>query len=146
MTAPTALWQMYTDSGKAYFRLHQFKESENMLAAALQVAEQLGPQDPRLSLSLNNLARLRQSQKRYDESEQLFNRALTIAETERGRQHPDTAICLSNLAGLMQAQGKRAEAEAAYREAIAILEKTVGPQHETVARVRKNLAAVQKKT
>ena len=145
MTAPSSLWQMYTDSGKAYLRLHQYKESDSMLAAALQVAEQFGPQDLRLSVSLNNLARLRQAQKKYADAEQLYNRALAIAETERGHDHPDTGICLSNLAGLLQVEEKLPEAEAAYKESIAILEKAMGPDHVSVRRVLVNYAGLLRK-
>jgi len=145
MTTPQSLWQMYTDSGKAYFRLRQYRESENMLSAALQVAEQFGPQDPRLAVSLNNMARLRQAQKRYGDAEQLYNRALLIAETERGREHLDTAVCLSNLAGLFQVEGKYVDAEAAYKEAMAIMEKALGPEHAGVGRILANYAALLKK-
>jgi tetratricopeptide (TPR) repeat protein len=145
MTAPGQLWQMYTDSGKAYLRMHQHKEAENMLASALQVAEQFGSEDPRLSVGLNNMARLRQAQKRYAEAEQLYNRALAIAESERGREHPDTAICLSNLAGLLQVEGKTDEAESSYKEALAILEKTMGPTHVSVGRVLANYTTLLRK-
>jgi tetratricopeptide (TPR) repeat protein len=145
MTAPSSLWQMYTDSGKAYLKLRQYKESQSMLASALQVAEQFEPGDLRLSVSLNNMARLRQAQGRYPEAEQLFNRALAIAETERGRQHPDAAICLSNIAGLLQMEEKNAEAEAAYQESVAILEAAFGPEHESVGRVLANYAGLLRK-
>jgi tetratricopeptide (TPR) repeat protein len=136
---------MYTDSGKAYFRLHRYRESENMLSAALQVAEQFGPQDPRLAVSLNNMARLRQAQKRYGDAEALYNRALLISETERGHEHLDTAVCLSNLAGLLQVEEKHADAEASYKEALAIMEKVLGPEHAGVGRILANYAALLKK-
>jgi tetratricopeptide (TPR) repeat protein len=145
MTQPQSLWQMYTDSGKAYFQMRQYKESENMLGSALQVAEQFGPGDQRLTLSLNNLARLRQAQKRFAEAEELYNRALAIVESEHGRQHPDSAVCLSNLAGLLQFEQKYPEAEAAYTEAIAILESTLGPDHESIGRVLGNYVALLRK-
>jgi len=145
MTSPQSLWQMYTDSGKAYFRLHQYRESENMLSAALQVAEPFGPQDPRLALSLNNLARLRQAQKRYGDAEALYNRALLISETERGREHLDSAVCLSNLAGLFQVEGKYVDAEASYQKALAIMEKALGSEHAGVGRILANYAALLKK-
>jgi tetratricopeptide (TPR) repeat protein len=145
MTAPSSLWQMYTDSGKAYLKMRQNKESESMLSSALKVAEQFEPGDLRLPVSLNNMARLRQAQGRYAEAEQLLNRALAIAEAGRGRQHPDAAICLSNIAGLLQAQEKNAEAEAAYRESAAILEATLGPEHEGVGRVLANYAGLLRK-
>jgi tetratricopeptide (TPR) repeat protein len=136
---------MYTDSGKAYFQMRQYKESENMLASALQMAEQFGPSDRRLTVSLNNMGRLRQVQKRYAEAEQFFNRALAITESERGRRHPDTAVCLSNLAGLLQAEEKYPEAASAYTEAMAILEQTLGADHDSVGRVLANYAGLLRK-
>jgi tetratricopeptide (TPR) repeat protein len=145
MTSPESLWQMYTDSGKAYLKLKQYKQAESMLAAALQVAEQFGPQDQRLSVSLNGMARLRQTQKRYADAEQLYIRALAIAESERGRNHPDAAVCLSNLAGLLAVEEKYPEAEAAYKEALAIFEATLGAEHEGVVRVLVNYAALLRK-
>ena len=118
-----ALWEMYNKSGKTHLQLGNLGEAEKMLKAALGVAEKFGPKDPRLAISLNNLARLHLGQKRFDVAENLCTRALAIAESERGPGHPDVAISLNNLAAVYREEGRFDEAEPLYKESLAIWEK-----------------------
>ena len=118
-----ALWDMYNKSGKTHMRLGNASEAEKMLKAALDVAEKFGSKDPRLAVSLNNLARLYLSQRRYEEAEDLCSRALAIAEGERGPGHPDVAVSLNNLAAVYREQGRYDQAEPLYKEALAIWDK-----------------------
>jgi len=48
-------------------------------------------------ISLNNLAYLYYSQKRYGEAEALYTRALAIEEKAFGSNHPDIDMCRDNL-------------------------------------------------
>lgn len=106
-----------------------------MFAAALQVAEELGPEDPRLGVALNNAAHVHQARRRYAEAEALYRRALDIAIRVHGRDHPDAAVNLANLAGLYQARELYDQAEPLYREALETFEKTMGDHHPGTARL-----------
>jgi tetratricopeptide (TPR) repeat protein len=139
------LWDMYTKSGKAFFRLRNYAEATRMFAAALQVAEEFGPKDPRLGVTLNNLAHAHQVARRYDEAEVLYRRAIEIAAEEHGHEHPDAAVCLANLAGCYQAQRRYVEAEPLFRKAIGILGKTLGEEHQSMATLLENYASLLRK-
>ena len=54
--------------------------------------------------SLNALARLYRNDGRYEESEPLFERALTIVEKVLGPEHPEVARNLMGLALLYRVQ------------------------------------------
>ncbi len=82
----------------------------------------------------------------YGEAEQLYSRALAIAETSFGPGHPKVAIRLNNLAQLLQATNRLAEAEPSMRRALAIDEESFGPGHPNVARDLNNLAALLQAT
>lgn len=71
----------------------------------------LGPDDPSVATSLNNLGELYRIVGRYAEAEPLFCSALTIMENSLGRTHPSVAICISNLALLYMDKGQYEEAE-----------------------------------
>jgi tetratricopeptide (TPR) repeat protein len=139
------LWDMYTKSGKSFFRLRNYAEATRMFTAALQVAEEFGPKDPRLGVTLNNLAHAHQMARRYAEAEVLYQRAIEIAAREHGNEHPDAAVCLANLAGCYQAQQRYVEAEPLYRKAIGILGKTLGDEHPSMATLLENYASLLRK-
>ena len=93
-------WDSYTDAGTKAYQQGKYKEAEKQWEAALKEAEGLGPKDPRLATSLNNLAELYRVQGNYAESEPLHKRALAIYEKALGREHPRVATSLNNLAML----------------------------------------------
>jgi len=137
-----SLWDMYTKSGKQFMRLRNWPEAERMFAAALQVAEEFGPRDPRLGVALNNAAHVNQARRRYAKAEALYRRALDIALKAHGQDHPDTAVNLANLAGLYHAQDLQSQAEALYRQAIDTLARTLGDGHPSLARLLEGYGAL----
>lgn len=141
-----ALWDMYNKSGKTHMRLGNLAEAEKMLKAALDVGQEFGSEDPRLSISLNNLARLYLGQKRYEEAENLCSRALAIAEGQRGPGHPDVAVSLNNLAAVYREQGQYDRAEPLYKEALAIWEKVGAKNPRGLATTLENYATLLRKT
>ena len=59
-TAPAqASWEAYQQAGEAAYSRGRYTEAERMFLAAVREARRFGPQDPRLDISLNNLALLR---------------------------------------------------------------------------------------
>lgn len=103
-----------------------YNEAENSLRSALNPAEQFGPEDPRLLLTLEALSAVCSAQRKYAEAEPLHRRALAIREKALGAEHPDVAASLNNLAALFRAQGRAAEAEPLEARAKAIRVKRAG--------------------
>src|SRR5438552_18578913 len=58
-------WQMHISVGEQAYREGRYSDAEKAFAAALKEAERLGPDNPRLATSLNNLAVLYKAQGRY---------------------------------------------------------------------------------
>ena len=59
-TAPAqASWEAYQQAGETAYSRGRYTEAERMFLAAVREARRFGPQDPRLDISLNKLARLR---------------------------------------------------------------------------------------
>jgi len=70
---------------------------------------------------------------RYTEAEQLYQRAIAIAQKVLGPDHPDFGTDLTNLAFVVyQAQGRYAEAEPLLKRALTIHETAHGPFHPDV--------------
>ena len=63
-----------------------------------------GDNYPNITENLNNLAKLYQSQGRYEEAEPLHQQALDIAEQALGENHPTTVKIRENLQRLRQQQ------------------------------------------
>jgi tetratricopeptide (TPR) repeat protein len=146
VSAQDVSWETYMYRAEKAFRQGDYDDAENSVEAALEKAEQFGPEDPRLAASLNNLAFLYHTQGRYAEAEPLYRRALTVKEKTLGTDHPTVASSLNNLANLYNAQGKYADAEPLYQMALVIVEKVLGPHHPNVATAMENYAALLRKT
>ncbi|MDB9426523.1 tetratricopeptide repeat protein, partial [Microcystis aeruginosa CS-564/01] len=83
----------------------RYKEAEPLYLEALELFKRLlGDNHPSVARSLNNLARLYNSQGRYTEAEPLYLEALAIAEQALGENHPNTVKIRENLQRLRQQQ------------------------------------------
>ena len=102
----------------------------------------LGPEDPEIATSINNLAMLIESQGKYEEAKQLFNESLAIRKGVLGPEHPDLANSYNNMAGLLESQGKYQEAKLFYNKALVIRKKTLGIDHCDTATIYNNLATM----
>ena len=91
-------WQSHMDAGDQAYQQGNYTEAEKQLVAAVKEAEGLGPQDPRLATSLNNLGLVYDAQGRYAEAEPLYKRSLAIWEKALGPEHPDVAMSLGEAA------------------------------------------------
>lgn len=119
-------WDEDAQAGVQTYLHGDYAAAERHLLAALRTAEEIGPEDPRLALSLNNLALVYHAQGRYDEAEPVYQRAITITERALGPGHPNLAASLGNLAELYRTQEKYVEAEPLYRKALVIWEQALG--------------------
>jgi len=119
-------------------------------AEATRLAEQvvslrekaLGPEDPLLAKSLNDLGILYWKQGRYVDAEPLLKRALEIREKVFGPDHPNVAYTLDSLGNLYQNQGRLAEAEPTYERARSILERAPGSNSLALSRTLSNLSVL----
>ena len=94
----TSGWDTYMQAGESASQRADYGEAEEQWLLALKMAERFGPQDPRLMQTLNQMAALYKTLKRYAEAESLYQRLLTIDEATLGLAHPEVARDLDNLA------------------------------------------------
>jgi len=101
-----------------------------------------GNEDPQFASSLTRLATLYYSQGKYNETEPLLRRSLSIMENQLGENHLYVATSLNNLAELYHNQGKYNEAENLRLRCLEIERKTLGENHPQFATSLNNLAAL----
>jgi tetratricopeptide (TPR) repeat protein len=81
---------------------------------------------------LNNLGQLYFSQRRYEEAESSYRRALEIREKSLGPNHPDLAQTLNGYAALLKKTKRKAEAEALLTRANEIAKRSDRSANRTV--------------
>jgi tetratricopeptide (TPR) repeat protein len=119
----------------------EYGEAASVFERSLALTEmELGPENPEVAISLNNLAVLYKDQGYYAKAEGLYKRALAIDEKALGPDDESVATTLNNLARLWHAQGQYAKAEPLYERAVAIWKKALGPENAKVAAGFNNLA------
>ena len=119
-------------------------EAERLYREVLATRRRILPaDDPRLAISLNNVAWLIQSTVPI-EAEQMFREALAIRKKVLSPEHSDYTTSLVNLAGVVEALGRVDEAEALLREALAADRRRAGNQHMDVAVDLNNLGGLLK--
>jgi tetratricopeptide (TPR) repeat protein len=118
---------MYRDQGK-------YAAAEPMYRRALAIREKaLGPDNPELVPSLDNLAWTCYAQRKFAEAEPLYGRSLLIWEKAVGTEHPTVATALDNLAGVFVARERFANAEPLYQRALLIREKALLANYDKLA-------------
>ena len=136
-----------TTIGNAYRAVGRYDEADQHLRRAVSLGDELYPRGHAdLSLALNKLARLRETQGALDEAEALYRRALDMRRALYGDDHKDVAVILNNLAILLHYRGRRGEAETLVREALQMRRRIFGNQHEAVANSLNNLAMILEAT
>ena len=134
---------LFNQAGVYLAERARYAEAGPLYQRALAIREKaLGPEDPSVATSLNNLALLYDNQGKYTEAEPLHQRALAIREKVLGPEHPNVAQSLNNLALLYDNKGKYTEAEPLYHRSLRIREKSLGPEHPDVAASLNNLAGL----
>lgn len=116
-------------------------ETEALFKEALAIQEKrLGPDDPEVAMTLNNLGIVYGYGGELDKAETIFQRALKIREAALGPGHPDVAMTINNLALVRTQQKRYAEADALFRRALAIRERALPPDHPDLAATLESLA------
>jgi tetratricopeptide (TPR) repeat protein len=115
----TNSWKLLYESGRQALQNRKLQEAEQSFSAALQLAEDFPPGDPRLSATLNALARIYSLQRRYLAAAALLNRLLEVTERTLGPTHVQVAGVLTNLAEMYTHLG-------AAREELELRERVLG--------------------
>jgi len=134
-------------AGSALRDATRYAQGQSLVERALGIREEvLGPEQPEVAVSLNDLALLYFYQARLSEAEPLMRRALAINEVSYGAEHPDLAIDLYNLAHLLKATNRLAEAEPLMERAVRILEVSYGEGRPNMVTVLNNLSLLLQAT
>ena len=143
--AQGASWEHYMAEGTQAYQNGQETNAEMFYLAALEDLQNAGPEDPRLAATLNTLAVLYHTQRKYAQAEPLYQNVLKLLEQTIGPDHPTLATTLNNLAVVYEAQDKYAEAAPLYQRALALIERTLGPEHPNLAATLDNYADLLRK-
>jgi len=115
----TNSWKLLYEAGRQALQDRKLQEAEQSFSAALQLAEDFAPGDPRLAATLNALARIYSLQRRYLAAAALLNRLLEVTERTLGPTHVQVAGVLTNLAEMYTHLG-------AAREELELRERVLG--------------------
>lgn len=89
----------------------------------------LSAEDPRHGDLYNSMGYVLKLQKRLDEAEPWYRRALDFNRRVLGSEHPEVASCLNNLGALLEERGDLSEALSLYEEALVLDEAAFGSRH-----------------
>src|SRR5262245_45961946 len=128
----------------------RYADAERLLLRSLAIRQEatgpitpgmtLGPAHHDLAVTLNNLAGLYHTQRRYVDAVEAFKTVASLLELMLGPHHADVATALNNIGEVYRAQGRHSDAEPFLRRAISIWEQALGPDHTLVAVALENFA------
>jgi tetratricopeptide (TPR) repeat protein len=150
--APTPLqgdvkaWKRYQSAGEKAFKARDSIEAEKQFALAVQEAERLPKGQGRLRQSLQDLAPLLLSHRKFDQARTAYDRLRELYETELGSNHLRVAGALLGLGQACTYAQRYDEAETALLRARKIVETKSGALHPDMVPVQSSLAAVYRQT
>jgi CHAT domain-containing protein/tetratricopeptide (TPR) repeat protein len=110
-----------------YLGEDRFAEAATLFRKALAAKEKsLGPDDPTVAVTLNNLAGVLLEDGDAEGAEKLLLRAVAIFKNGKYENHPHAIISRNMLAEVNRSLGRLAEAEKLARESLAQLERSLG--------------------
>lgn len=116
-------WSLLNRSVDKAFRDGHLSKAEDMCWEALSKAKQVGEFEPRLAISLSNLAVIQRLRGQRERAEDLSNIALRIFQAV-DRRSCLMAKGLLNAAGFFHDDGRWGEARRLYGKAVSLLEET----------------------
>src|SRR5262245_10126220 len=137
--ADDSLWQKFIVEARQFEDKGLQAEAEKRLQLGLAEAENFGPHDQRLAMTLNELAALYHASERLSEAEPLYRKSLGIWENFPDRL--ELATALNNLARLCLDRENYSEVERLSTRALALSE-SLAPSGPEVANSLINLANV----
>ena len=138
--AEEALWKMYFEAGTKAYGHDQYATAETMFLAARKEAEGFGSSDVRLASTLFQLALVYYTEKKYEQAEPNYRRAVEIWDKAKAPPSIERANALSYLGILSAQQGRQQDAQRFYEQALDMREKLHGPADAELIIPLKNLA------
>lgn len=115
-----------------YYKENNLGKTADLLRQSLAITEKKSGQSLDTADTANNLGRVFQKLKKYDEAEKLFIRSLNIRRTILPAGHPDTAVSEFVLAQLYDDEGKFEQAEPLWTQSIKETSDRLGPLHHNL--------------
>lgn len=135
-------WESHWERGNLYFQQRDFVKAEAEIKVALKLAETREAQYPNVTRSIVGLGMLYDAQRRFEEAQRHFERALHLIENTRGPRHPDLVMPLNYLGALHAIQHQFDRALPYFERAFSIQERSSGPAHPLIREHIKYLAAL----
>jgi len=118
---------------------------EERLKSLIKEAEAAGREDEKLARDLINLADVYKPKGRFFEAEELYKRAISVLEKDKGPESLEVAEVCDMLAELYIRQGKYSLAKPYRKRSLDIYEKAYGPKDARLLPALENYIAVLKK-
>jgi tetratricopeptide (TPR) repeat protein len=120
----------------------RYQEAEEWFLTAEQVAASFEPSDPRLAVTLGNLADFYHAQARDEEAEPLYLESLSLLERIDGPDSARVARFVADLAVFYTVLDRYEEAEPLFLRALETLEWEFGPYQLEVLVIRTAMAGL----
>jgi len=120
----------------------RYEEAEEWFLAADALAAGFEASDPRVALTLGNLADFYHAQARDTEAEPLYWEALALLERADGPSSPRVARFVADLAAFYAVLDRPEESEPLFLRALETLDWELGPDHLDVVVIRTALAGL----
>ena len=121
-------------------RRGEYSKARPELERALDIRTSASPDHPQVAVTLRLLGDQLWFEGAVLDSEQVYRRALTVAETALRAGHPEIALALQNLATLELEKGDIVSSLVLRERALRIAERNYGPAHPAVAGYLNDLA------
>ena len=108
--------------GVIYFYQGKMGKAESMFNAAIRTYADESAWAADISHSVNNLARVYQTKRKFAKAEELFKTSIDLTEQRLGAFHPELSIILENLGRLYIDMKRYDEAEHYFQRSLAILQ------------------------
>lgn len=135
-------WESHWEKGNLSYQQRDFIKAEAELKTALKLAETRDTQDPKVTRSIVGLGMIYDAQRRFDEAQQQFERALHLTENTHGADHPDLIMPLNYLGALHGIQHHFPIALLNFERALKIQERNLGPTQSLTSKHIKYVAAL----
>ncbi len=135
-----ATWESHWEKGSVYFQQRDFMHAEAELRSALKLAEAEKQYSSKVTRSILGLGILYDAQRRYDEAQQLFERAVQLIEKTAGADHSDLIMPLNYLGALHGIQHHFDRALPYYERVLSIQERSLGPAQSLTSEHIKHIA------
>ncbi|KAK3254327.1 hypothetical protein CYMTET_36457, partial [Cymbomonas tetramitiformis] len=119
--------------GLMYGRLGRYEEALPLHEQSMKILKEAhGDEDPRVAVSLNNLASLHQSLGNFDMAVEMYETVLETFTETSGEDSVEVGIILCNMGSLYGTIGDNEGAHMVLSKALPILEAQLGAKHNTV--------------